>query len=195
MKQSSYCIIKKRKGKWNFIKMTGENLTDEQIAGLKSEFLNNISSFITGCIESPNLMPYFEKLVEYRVIDIGPGEEPINDYFKCKEFAGVQPFESFSEEYSGKYIIDDGLSHLRKQDDNSAVVVSFGVIDDCILNLGWGNKLSDQYALELSENIARVSSPFAILIGSSVNKFFGKPDVEPRRGLGERYGGLYSFDK
>ncbi|MBI2137678.1 hypothetical protein HYU12_04120 [Candidatus Woesearchaeota archaeon] len=68
--------------------------------------------------------PFFYQLQHHPVVEIGPGEHPITEFFPCKEYTSAENY------YPG-----DGLSVLRKMPDKSAVVFSFGVIDDGVLGV------------------------------------------------------------
>ncbi len=114
--------------------------------------------------------PYFAQLRDHFVVEIGPGTNPITNHFQCKDYISAEA--SYPE---------DGLSVLRKMSDKSAIVVSFGVIDDTIL-LSERNAITSQltrrYIDELVREIRRVMNPFAIIFGANAQKYMGEPDLD-----------------
>ncbi len=116
------------------------------------------------------LAPYFAKLRNHPVVEIGPGDNPITNYFPCKDYI-----------YAEGHYPRDGLSVLRKRSDKSAIVVSFGVIDDTVLldTLTQAREqLTARYINELVQEIKRVMSPFSIIFGRSATKYMGEPDLD-----------------
>lgn len=91
------------------------------------------------------------------------------------------------------------MSVLKQQQDASAVIVSFGVLDDEILGIitegvmrlfGRGSDVCSRYAKELAHEIKRVMNPFGLIVGTSAAKYMGEPDVPAIRS-DPRYGGVY----
>jgi len=137
------------------------------------------------------MAPYWEQLCNHRVIEIGPGASPINRDWKCKEYIGVQPFPCNVKGIGDDYVLKDGLSFLREQEDSSAIIVSFGVLDESVLNpLSIGGELGERYINEFAGEIKRVSHPFAIVIGFDASKYLGIPNIFE---VPARMGGIYSF--
>ncbi len=161
-------------------------LSDEEIRQVSRYWNDNPLSYLRGALTSRKFLPTFSLLKDHRVLEIGPGANPVNTYFPCGDY----------ESASGIYP-DDGLSLLRKQADASAVVVSFGVIDDTILKfrqyLAPRPELLDQYVEEVVTQIRRVMNPFSIIYSLDARHYMGDPDT-PTIGEGEawiKYGGLY----
>lgn len=131
--------------------------------------------------DSEKLAPYFAKLKNHSVVEIGPGSNPITNYFPCKDY-------TFAEGHYPR----DGLSVLRRMGDKSAIVVSFGVIDDYVLLdslTSFRKQLCARYIDELVQEIKRVMNPFAIIFGRHATKYMGEIG-EPSLGL-VGYGGVY----
>ena len=104
------------------------------------------------------------------------------------------PVEAAIREIKEETGID--VSFLRKQETNSAVIVSFGVMDELVLATGiHHNKIPQgiKYMQELSEEIKRVSSPFAIIVGHRCTTYLGNADIYNIDWHG--FGGVYSFNK
>jgi hypothetical protein len=148
-----------------------EPLTDEEIRNISYLWrsMSNVSYFET-IHKSRRLAPYFAQLQHHPVLDIGPGENPVTNHFPCKEYRSAE-----------NYFPQDGLSVLKKMGDKSAIVVSFGVIDDSIL-LTTRNatleQLTTRYIDELVQQIRRVMNPFAIIFGQKAQKYMGEPDMD-----------------
>lgn len=97
-----------------------------------------------------------------RVIELGPGASPLAEKFfefGAKEYVGVEPFHpELTEEALPiqdervNLVKDDGLTYLLQQPENSALVVSFGVL--CPELLGWCN---DDYYRFLGREIYKVT--------------------------------------
>ncbi len=136
------------------------------------------ASYLNMALKIETLYPFFLDLKNYKVLEIGPGCNPINKYYSCKEYITAY----------GNYP-NDGLSILKKQDDKSLVIVSFGVIDDCILS-SHKNKLTKQYIEELVIEIKRVMNPFSIIIGLDSEKYIGNADINLSNEL-NNLGGVY----
>lgn len=179
--------------------MKDNKLTSREIWKLRNyHFLHSDTSWIDGLINSDlkydnRLSSYFSQLKDYDVIEIGPGKRPLNKIFRCKSYRGVQSW--YPEDEKLGYIIDDGLSFLRKQPESSSVVVSFGVWDEDIL--GVSNEcrkgLATRYIKELSEEAMRVMRPFAIIYGISAGKYLGEPHIPIKGILDDEppWGGIY----
>ncbi|MBS3103172.1 hypothetical protein J4458_07050 [Candidatus Woesearchaeota archaeon] len=98
-------------------------LTEEELKAVQDCWINKDEvSFLEVALQSPNLRPHFLALNSHRVIEIGPGKNPVTDHYSCREYFAA------NDRYPS-----DGLTVLKKENDASAVVVSFGVIDDDIL--------------------------------------------------------------
>lgn len=171
-------------------------LSPLEIKALENNWMGGNSPCAEGFIKNLILKPYLEKLREYDVIEIGPGGDPINLHYQCKSYTGVQPHECYVPEIGWeRYILEDGLSYLRKQANSSAVIISFGVMDVDVLKYGdiFGkNQNNEKYMRELSEEIKRVSSPFAIVVAGDATKYMGKAEINPTFDF---FGGVYSFNK
>ncbi|MFC1697392.1 hypothetical protein ACFL1H_03605 [Nanoarchaeota archaeon] len=139
-----------------------------------------------------SLLSYFEQLINHKVIEIGPGGHPVNKFYPCKEYEGVQPHECYVPNIGGEdYILNDGLSFLREQPDSSAVVISLGVLDTLVLNFNAEyQNLNYKYIEEFAEEIKRVMNPFAIISSADAGRFMGLPDIA--RFDDQKYvGGIY----
>lgn len=169
-------------------------LSSLEIKALENNWMGGNCPCANGMIENIFLKPYFEKLREYDVIEIGPGGNPINLHYQCKNYTGVQPHECDVPEIGGeRFILEDGLSYLRKQANSSAIIISFGVMDVDVLKYGdiFGkNQNNEKYMKELSEEIKRVSNPFAIVVAADATKYMGKAEINPTFDF---FGGVYSF--
>ncbi len=116
------------------------------------------------------LAPYFAQLQNHAVVEIGPGLNPVTNYFQCKDYRSAEA--SYP---------DDGLSVLKKMGDKSAIVVSFGVIDDKILRREQNSitkQLTSRYIEELVQEIQRVMHPFAVIFGADARKYMGEPYMD-----------------
>jgi hypothetical protein len=158
-----------------------QKLSDEVIMYLQFDWLKDKTSYLDAALRCDNLLPYFQRLKEYDVLEIGPGDNPLCKHFECKSYESAEGYYPY-----------DGLSMLRKQD-HSVVVVSFGVIDSDILQTECESRkknLFEQYAVEMADEIRMVSSPFAMIFGNSAEKYFGAPDVVAVDNF-QIYGGIY----
>lgn len=171
-------------------------LNQIEIEALRTSWMGGTTSLFSGFKGESEIYSYLNELRNHRVIEIGPGGNPVNLSFNCKEYMGVQPHKCFVPNIGGEnYIIEDGLTFLRKKPSSSAVIVSFAVIDEDVLGYGNAWSLNDnqiQYIKELADEIKRVSSPYAIVLGSDAEKYLGKAnliDIDFTR-----MGGVYSFD-
>ena len=159
------------------------------ISKLREEDIKRLSfrhyeeaSYLKSALDCNNLHHYFDALKEHDVIELGPGNNPVKKHFACKSYAT-----------SHGYYPRDGLSILRKVENSSVVVVSFGVMDDTILLPFQGNKqLRLNYIHELVEEIIRVTNPFSIIFGLDAEKYMGAPKI-PAIDCEARYGGVYLF--
>lgn len=151
--------------------MTSEaKITQLELIALASGIWADMSnvSYLETIKNSSRLRPYFLRLQDHKVIEIGPGNKPVNTLYSCKDYIGAPGYPN------------DGLSVLRKVPTGSAVVVSFGVIDDSILG---GNlprqkgELAKRYIEELVQEINRVANPFSIVVGLDAEKYMGAPDI------------------
>ena len=154
-------------------RLTGEEIFQAQFCWASMED----ASYLKSVLDYPTLLPYFLDLRNHRTIEIGSGDNPINNHYPCREYVSAEGFYP-----------KDGLSVLKKEGDESAAVVAFGVIDDCILK-SFSRKregLAHRYIEELVEEIKRVMSPFAIIIGLDAQKYMGIADVSM-----DTLGGVY----
>lgn len=170
-------------------------LSQLEIAGLKDNTWlsnENISTYDSFVPSYEPVMAYLKKLPDYKVIEIGPGKKPVIKDWPCKEYIGVQPFpfEIDTGIDNATFVQEDGLTFLRKQEDSSAVVISFGVLDDAVLGF-FRLPLQEQYKQELAGEIRRVSYPFAIVIGAFVDIYLGKANIPSA----PYFGGIYSFNE
>src|SRR3989338_2939441 len=93
-------------------------LTEEELKAVQDCWINKDEvSFLEVALQSPNLRPHFLALNSHRVIEIGPGKNPVTDHYSCREYFAA------NDRYPS-----DGLTVLKKENDASAVVVSFGII-------------------------------------------------------------------
>lgn len=181
-----------------------EPLTSEEIETLRGEesWMPGNITFLNGYLDSRKdgeLKPFLEYVRDHHVIEIGPGGHPLNKFVKCGSYIGVQPFEYHVPGIGAEnYVIEDGLTYLRNLPDNSAVVVSFGVMDEDVLNYTPTSEASrkglpSRYMKELAQEIRRVSTPFAIVVGSSVSHYMGEPDYAKSDWAGREggFGGVY----
>jgi len=143
-------------------KLTNEDIFESQFYWMHIED----TSYLNTALTIERLHPFFSDLINYKVLEIGPGDNAINKYYNCKEY--ITAVANYP---------NDGLSILRKQDDKSLVVVSFGVIDDCILCSN-KNKLMKQYLEEMVIEIKRVMNPFSIIIGLDAEKYMSVADIK-----------------
>ncbi len=112
-----------------------------------------------------------EILSQNKVIEIWPWGNPFNLHFECREYIWVQPFESLVPDiWAENYEIQDWLSYLKKQEDNSAIIVCIWVIDQDILNTFIDEKHRN-YARSLLRQIERVSKRFYIIIWNEFMEF------------------------
>lgn len=86
-----------------------------------------------------NLQLFERQFMGKRVIELGPGADPksnwLHDKYRISEYVGVEPFYPHLTgekiEFSGRtidVIKEDGLSFLIHQPDESAIVISNGVV-------------------------------------------------------------------
>ncbi len=156
-----------------------EPLTEDELFNV--QFLWNCMpgvGYLEIVHDSEKLAPYFAELKNHSVVEIGPGNNPITNYFPCKDYS-----------YAEGHYPGDGLSVLRKMGDKSAIVVSFGMIDDCVLldtSSPARAQLTTRYINELVQEIRRVMNPFAIIFGLSAKHYMGESDLDL---VG--WGGLY----
>ncbi|MBI2145297.1 hypothetical protein HYU18_03150 [Candidatus Woesearchaeota archaeon] len=159
--------------------MASQKLTDAEIGSVLSLIFPMSEASCLGLfLEERALQPWFKLLKSSRVIEIGPGLNPIASYFPCGEYVAAEAHTGI-----------DGLTVLRRQPERSAVVVSFNVIDDFVLGAGYelyGEALNSRYACELAEEIKRVMNPFAIILGADATKYLGRPDIPALN-----FGGVY----
>lgn len=174
-------------------------LSSLEIESLRQHWMpGNISYYSTTKSLQNIAEDYFNKLRNHRVIEIGPGGHPINLDWPCKEYIGVQPHKCYVPEIGGEnYILEDGLSFLRKQPDSSAIVVSFGVLDEdvlryCSLFNSQATMLSEKYIKEIASEIKRVSSPYAIIVANAARDYLGEPNLIKNPSF-IIPGGVYSF--
>ncbi len=147
---------------------------------------DNESSYLKIALKIKSLQPYFKALKNYRVIEIGPGGNPIINHYQCGEYIPANPGDPRIEKLS------DGLSVLREEHNLGGIVVSFGVLDSSILaNVSYeeGKNLALSYTSELVDEIQRVISPFGILVGLGTENLFGKPKISMPNFEG--WGGVY----
>ena len=168
------------KQKQNEYKMA-EPLTQKQIFAV--QFLwhqMSDTSYFETVVRMTRLVPYFAQLKHHPVVEIGPGKNPVTNHFPCKEYRSAE----------ARYR-EDGLSVLKTMDDRSAIVVSFGVIDDDVL-LSTRNAITEslttRYIDELVQEIQRVMNPFAIIFGQDAGKYMGTPAMPI---ISDESGGLY----
>lgn len=163
--------------------MTEDKLTEEELFEVQFLWKRMSSvSYLEIVLEDNKLSHYFSDLKNHRVVEIGPGNNSITKHYKCKEYIVAD----------GHYP-NDGLSILKKEKDNSAVVISFGVIDDDILKdklTRAREGLSTRYINELVKEIRRVMNPFGIIIGNNAEKYLGEPDVSAILSC-SKIGGVY----
>lgn len=104
-----------------------------------------------------------------KVIELGPGANPLAEKFLnlgASEYIGAEAFHPELSEFNlpkntgnAKIVNEDGLSYLLKQEDNSGLVVSFGVIcPELIVN--------EDYFRFLGREIYRVTPQKSITIHS-----------------------------
>jgi len=153
-------------------KLTGDNIQRLKKRWVLYDHLSVVESFRNR----KELRHWFNELKNHKVIEIGPGYHPVNELYKCKEYCGVGWGDV-------SYIKNDGLSFLRIQPDSSAVIVSFGVLEDAVLR-------SEGYANQLSEEIERVSSPFSIICAFDAMKYMGIPNIKAHS-CASSWGGIY----
>ncbi|MEK6886366.1 MAG: hypothetical protein AABW88_00890 [Nanoarchaeota archaeon] len=159
-------------------------LTENEILTAKRNW-NHFSdvSYLSTAMECRELLPFFNDLRNHKVIEIGPGNNPVNKHFPCGEYSAAHGHHP-----------QDELSVLRKEKDSSAVVVSFGVMDDNILS--GEREVNKNYIEELVGEIRRVMNPFSIIFGSEAEKYLGKANVPAMPDCLEsspwpKYGGIY----
>jgi len=163
--------------------MSMNKLTEEELFGVQFlwRHMSNIS-YLEDAMDFTMLQPYFSALKDYRVVEIGPGDNPVTKHYNCKEYVAAEG-----------YYPNDGLSVLKKEGDASGVVVSFGVIDNDVLidkSNGVRENLTVRYINELVGEIRRVINPFGIIIGGNVSKYMGEPDI-PAIDSDTELGGVY----
>ena len=152
--------------------MDAPGLTENEILGV-SHYWRGMSyvSYMELALLCDSLQPFFSAMNNHSVIEIGPGINPITSHYDCMEYVAAE----------GHYP-SDGVSVLRKEDDASVVVVSFGVIDDAVL-MGTSNPnnaggvLTARYINELVKEIRRVANPFCMIVGNDALKYMGEPDI------------------
>ena len=157
-------------------------LTEEEILSVIGDCSDlSDTHFIDLIIESRNARTYLDALKDHRVLEIGPGIKPINSIFPCREYISATRKKG-----------EDGLSLLKRMEDRSAVVVSFGVIDDTILKrkMYKHSHLKERYLEELIVQIKRVGFPFSIHIGLKVREYLGEPSIPAYNSPGN-LGGIY----
>ncbi len=148
-----------------------EPLTEDEIFNVQFLWrqMSHVSYFET--IRSMRrLVPYFDQLQNHDVVEIGPGLNPVTNYFQCKDYRSAEA-----------HYPDDGLSVLKKMGDKSAIVVSFGVIDDAVLvstSTSFRKQLCARYIDELVQEIKRVMNPFSIVLGRHATKYMGEPHMD-----------------
>jgi len=164
-------------------------ISSGNLSMLRRNWLRRESSMMKTAQELPAFIPYFSELEDHDVIEIGPGQNPVCRFFRCKSYKGVQPFVSRGE-LGGDYLLTDGLSYLKTEPDNSAVVCMVG-LDDFVLG-NFGSNLHQAYVFQLAREIRRVSHPFAIVLGGDAKTWLGTADIGLE--LSDRWGGVYLFD-
>ncbi len=92
-----------------------------------------------------------------RVIELGDNGNKLNKAFFLR--AGAGAYESIDPKYNV-----DGLTHLMRQPDESAVVVSFGVLEEGVLYAGFIDEPENlvRYQKELGKQIYRATPRGAI---------------------------------
>ena len=160
-------------------KLTETEIQQAQLGWRHYHMLSSLGFFLQ--IEGfEKRFPFFNELRNHNVIEIGPGKNPVNSHFQCGSYCAAD----------GEYP-NDGLSFLRRKKSESAVVVSFGVIDDVILMLDHKDEtIGLRYVNDLITEIKRVSKPFSLIAGADVQKYMGMPDVPILDNCTE-YGGIY----
>jgi len=159
-------------------------LTEDDILYLQHKWLLSDTSYLNTALKCRSLHPFFKKLKDYEVLEIGSGDNPVTNHHPCKSY----------ESASGYYPYD-GLTVLKSKPDSSLVVVSFGVVESDVLVGSFETKESKsvRYARELAHEIKRVSAPFSIIFGNCVDTYVGKPDIFAIRDSPD-FGGVY-FNK
>lgn len=169
-----------------------DSLTQEEIDELVLNSFNNFTdSYLDDILsdmessEDRKYEPYFERLKDYDVLEIGPWTNPVNDHFECGSY-----------EAATRSLRKDGLTVLRDKPENSHVVLSFGVMDDNILSPHQWSKSenSKKYIRELAEQIKRVSNPYAIIYGLHARKYLGEPDI-PIPECNPKKGGVFLYEE
>jgi hypothetical protein len=181
-----------------------KKLTEDEIGELVRNEFNNFSH-VSGLRIFYDMLPHFRQneirqyvvmLKDHPVIELGYGKSPLHRLFECGEYIGVDPFSDPLVNAKGtkiRYVKEDALTFLRKCRPSSAIVVSFGLLDNAVLGLpdklNPRNKKLMQYREELAEMIRGVAHPFALLYGSDAEKIMGKPDIPLTPG--QPIGGIY----
>jgi len=166
--------------------MERDRLTKGEILAASEHWLEDDESYLDQMPLSDEIQAYFERLREHDVLEIGPGQNPVNERYACGSY----------ESASGSYP-DDGLSVLKEKADDSRVVVSFGVFCDDVLISDFRSEskdLAQRYAEELGEEVERVASPFAIIYGTDVAKYLGEPDI-PVLPSSPEAGGVFVYEQ
>ena len=153
-------------------KLTDKEIWEVQFLWFPMSHTPQITHFVQRMERLDPFTPFFSQLKNHPVVEIGPGEHPITEFFQCKEYTAAEG-----------YYPNDGLSVLRKMPDKSAVVFSFGVIDDDVLGASSSytppkqKQICTRYINELVDEIRRVAYPFAFIHGADTQKYMGQPDV------------------
>jgi len=172
-----------------------ERLTQEEIDKARSSWLDDTHSWLDLFIDKEVLQPYFKKLNDHRIIEIGPAKNPIRNFSQCKEYLGIEPNKKNVPDNSEDYIITDALSFLNNQHNNSAVIVSFGVVANNVLNSNIYNRdVAEAYIKEMADEIKRVFFPFSIIVADDTSSILGEPTQHIfNKGLSEQFpfGGVY----
>ena len=147
-------------------------ITQRDLIALSSGIWRNMTdvSYFDVVKDMRRLRPFFLSLQDKRVVEIGPGNRPVNAHYRCNGYISAPGYPN------------DGLTVLSREPARSAVVVSFGVLDDSILGGNASRQgprdLAKQYIEELVLEIRRVANPFSIIIGLDAEKYVGAPDIE-----------------
>ena len=151
-------------------------------------------------LKNSEISKHLAMLKNHPVIELGYGRSPLYLMIECAAYTGVDPYPymnnwTFPKPPKAKFVQEDALIFLRTQRPLSAIIVSFGLLDESIL--GPLNELDSdrkkralQYQEELAENIRTVAHPFALLYGADTEKIMGKPDI-PFIPSHTRLGGIY----
>jgi hypothetical protein len=126
-----------------------------------------------------NYMNLKSFLLENNIIELWPWYQPLPKNFKCNNYIWVDIVEENKDLWIIKW---DAYSILKQMKDNTWVIVSFWMIDICVIN-------NYKYFELLKKEIIRVSNWSAILIWQSVKDLFWKPKISMWMW------GYYEFDK